>query len=150
MGAQENAATARRLNDAFNARDVAAAVALCLPDVEIVNVVTGEMFRGPEGVRQSLQGWYSAFPDSKITTKFVIADDSGAVIEFSGRGTQTGSLPTPLGTIPPTGRTVDLPFVTVAEMRQGKLARSRLYFDLVSMVQQLGLVREPAGTQAGT
>lgn len=139
MAARDNDATARALNDAYNARDWGAAVALATPTAEFVNVATGQTFRGADGLREFLQGWSGAFPDSKVETTIVIADERGAAMEFVGRGTHTGPLQGPAGTIPATGRPVAVPFAQVLEFEQGKIARGRLYFDLAGMLQQLGL-----------
>jgi len=42
MSARENAATARAFNEAYNARDCDAAIALTAPEVEWVSVATGD------------------------------------------------------------------------------------------------------------
>lgn len=139
MAGHDNAATARAFNEAFNARDWETAVALTTPDAEITNVATGQTFRGPDGVRQFMQGWAGAFPDSRTETTAVVADEQGAAIEFTGRGTQTGPLAGPAGEIPATGRTVEVRFAQMMELQHGKIARARLYFDLGGMLQQLGL-----------
>ena len=144
MAAQENAATVRALNEAYNARDWDAAIALTTPEVEFVNVATGETFQGPDGVRRFLGGWATAFPDSQVETTQVYASEDGAVLEFRGRGSQTGPLQSPAGDIPPTGRSVDVPFAQVLELREGKVARARLYFDSMTLLQQLGVVPAPS------
>lgn len=148
MPSHDNAGRARALNDAYNARDLEAAVALTTPDVELVNMATGQTFHGPEGVRQFLGGWSGAFPDSQVETTKVVADEHGAAMEFIGRGTQTGPLPGPAGAIPPTGRPVEVPFIQMLEMRQGKIARIRLYFDSAGLLQQLGIMPTPAAAGA--
>lgn len=53
MAAQDNAATARALNDAFNARDWRAAVALTTPSVELVNMARDSVITGPKGSNSS-------------------------------------------------------------------------------------------------
>jgi predicted ester cyclase len=122
MTAQDNAALARAFNEAYNKRDWNAAVALTTAGVHIANVATGQIFDGPDGVRQFLGGWADAFPDSAVDTPTVIADEHGAAIEFMGRGTQTGPLQGPAGAIPPTGRRVEVPFAQVLEIQHGKIA----------------------------
>ncbi len=148
MSAQDNATAIRSFNEAYNDRDSDRAISLCTPDVEIISVATGQTFLGPDGVRQFLQGWATAFPDSRVETKKVIADEQGAVIEFDGKGTQTGPLAGPAGEIPPTGKYAEQSFCVVADMRDGKIARSRQYFDLVSLLQQLGAIPQPAAAGA--
>ncbi|HET8629520.1 MAG TPA: ester cyclase [Thermomicrobiales bacterium] len=140
MSAEENAALARAINDAYNARDFDRAAELTAPDAEWVNVATGQTFRGPEGARQFLAGWAGAFPDSTVETTYALGGERGATLEFVGRGTQTGPLPSPAGDIPPTGRRVEVPFCQVLEIEGGKVRRARLYFDALGMMQQLGVI----------
>jgi ketosteroid isomerase-like protein len=61
MSAQDNAMLARAAYGAFNERDFDRAAALVAEDLELINVATGETFRGPEGFKQYMQGWASAF-----------------------------------------------------------------------------------------
>jgi steroid delta-isomerase-like uncharacterized protein len=143
MITQDNAAIAQAFNDAYNARDWAAAAALCAPDATFVNVTTGQTFRGSAGLREYLEGWATAFPNSKVETTRVVADEHGAAMEFTGRGRHSGPLASPAGAIPPTGRSVTVPFVDVLELQEGAIISSRLYFDLAGMLQQLGLMPPP-------
>jgi steroid delta-isomerase-like uncharacterized protein len=140
VSAPDHAVTARALNDAYNARDWDTATSLMTPGVELVNQATGERFDGPDGARAFLAGWATAFPDSEVETTLVVADEVTAVTEFRGRGTHTGPLSGPAGTIPPTGRGVDVPFVQVLEFEGDQIARVRLYFDLAGMLHQLGVM----------
>jgi steroid delta-isomerase-like uncharacterized protein len=144
MTAQDNAATVQALNEAYNKRDWDGAIALTTPEVTFVNVATGQAFQGPEGVRHFLQGWATAFPDSRVETTRVVADEQGAVVEFRGRGTHSGPLLSPAGDIPPTGRSVDVPFVQVVDLQQGKIVKARLYFDSMMLLQQVGVVPQPS------
>jgi predicted ester cyclase len=42
--------------------------------------------------------------------------------------------------LPPTGKTVRVPVVSVLEMRNGKATAERVYFDMAAMLTQLGLL----------
>jgi steroid delta-isomerase-like uncharacterized protein len=142
MASHDNAAIARALNEAYNARDWDTAVSLTSPDVTMVNVATGQMFHGPDGVREFLAGWATAFPDSQVELTRVVADEAAAAMEFRGRGTHSGPLAGPTGEIPPTGRSVDVPFAQILEVQVGKITQGRLYFDLTGMLRQLGISGE--------
>lgn len=149
MGAQDNAAAVQAFNDAFNARDVDAAVALCTPSVQLTNVANGATFSGPDGVRQFFSAWTTAFPDGKVTNTAIVADDQRGVVEFTGRGTQTGPLEGPGMTIPATGKPVEIRFIAICEAQAGKISGLRLYFDSMGMLIQLGVVPAPAQARAG-
>ena len=143
MSAQDNERAAVQFNEAFNARDWDGAAALCTPDVELVTVASGQTLQGQGGVTQFLQAWATAFPDGRVETTRVIADDRSAMIEFTGAGTHSGPLQTPAVEIPATGKPLTLQFCQFLELDAGKIARARLYFDSMSMLGQLGVLPAP-------
>ena len=147
MSAQENAELVRLFFDCFNRRDFDQSSRHVADEAEWVNVATGETFRGPAGVRQYEQGWATAFPDGMLEITNLMAGDTGAAVEFIGRGTHTGPLTTPAGEIPPTGRAIEVRFCEVYDIRGGKAMGCRLYFDLDTFMRQLGLVM-PKPTEA--
>jgi steroid delta-isomerase-like uncharacterized protein len=145
----QTATIARTVYEAFNDRDFDRVLPLIAEDAEWVNVPTDERFEGPEGVRRDLEQWANAFPDGRVEITNVHGFDGGAVVEFTGRGTNTGPLATPAGEQPATGRAVELEFCDVMEIRDGKIVRGRSYFDMASMMRQLGLMPDvPAGARA--
>lgn len=148
MSMNESAAIVQRFNDAYNQRDWRAAAALVASDATFINMATGEIFQGQEGARQFLLGWATAFPESQVETMGIIAGERGAVIEFVGRGTHTGPLRSPTGTIAPTGRSVEHRFCSVNQIENGKITQSRLYFDLMGLLGQLGLMPASEQTKA--
>ncbi len=139
MSAQENARVVRAHYALFNKRDFDQAAILNAPDATWVNVATGETFRGPEGYRQFVQGWATAFPDARVEVTRLVADEEGAAAEFIGRGAHNGPLKGPAGEVPPTGRAIEMPFCEVFRMKEGKVAGVRLYFDTATLMRQLGL-----------
>jgi steroid delta-isomerase-like uncharacterized protein len=144
MSAQDNARIARIPYDAFNSRRFDEAEALAASDMELLNVPTGEKLRGPEGLRQFMRTWAEAFPDARVEVRRVIADDTGAAVEIVGRGTHVGTFRTPAGDLPPTNRVVELPFCDVVEIRNEKITSLHTYFDMSTMLRQLGVVPEGA------
>ncbi len=147
MSAQENSRIVRSIYTAYNDRRFDDAIEDVAPGAEIVNVATGNVARGPQGFRTFLEGWATAFPDSRVAVTNVIASDDQVTVEFTGRGTHTGPLQTPAGAVPATGRRVEISFCDVIKMQGGKVAGLRTYFDLATMMRQLGLLQapEPAG-----
>ena len=142
---QDNAALARQGYDAYNrhASDprwldyVADTVS---DDCEVVDVPNGAVFRGPEGLKQFLQVFSTAFPESSVEVTNLFATEDQAVVEFIGRGTHTGPLHGPAGDIPPTGRSWTLQFCDVYKFREGKIFSHRTYYDALGLLHQLGLV----------
>lgn len=135
----DNAAIVRSAYEAYNRRDFDYSIGLTAADGELVRVATGETFFGPEGMRTSLEGWVRAFPDSRIEITNIVASGNQVVVEFTARGTNTGPLTTPTGEIAPTGRPVEMQFCDVVTVRDGKIVSTRDYFDLTTMMHQLGM-----------
>src|ERR671922_1358402 len=103
MAAQDNAALARRLYDAFNRGDLEGAANLATDDAVIELVSFGLTFRGREAFRDQFMGGFKrAFPDLTVTVTNQIATDDQVVSECTWRGTHSGPLATPTGEIPPT------------------------------------------------
>jgi ketosteroid isomerase-like protein len=67
-----------------------------------------------------------------------------AVQEARFTGTHTGTLRAPSGDIPATGRSVDLRYVGVQSVENGRVASFHLYFDQAELLTQLGLMPEHA------
>lgn len=140
MSAQDSANLVAYIYQGFNDRSFEQVASMYTENCEYVNVPAGMALRGHEGVVQGLQGWASAFPDSKVEVHNVIASDDQVAVEFIGRGTHTGPLATPAGMIPATGRPIELRLVEVHQLRDGKITATRTYYDAMGMMQQLGLV----------
>ena len=145
MTAEENVALSRSIIDLYNSHRSDPAwldkiVAYIAEDFEFVDVPTGRILRGPEGYRQMALFFADGFPDSVLEITNVFATEDQGVIEFTGRGTNTGPLHMPTGDIPPTGKYSELRFCSVNRARSGKVASIHQYFDVMTMLQQLGLV----------
>ena len=69
------------------------------------------------------------------------------VVEFTGRGTHTGTLVTSMGEIPATGRSLTLQLCDVMEFKNGKVQSQKTYFDTGSMMAQLGLTADQMASQ---
>ena len=79
------------------------------------------------------------FPDSKATFHDAHVSGNTVILELSWKGTQTGPMVTPDGEVPATGKSIDMRAVQVQEIQDGKVASTRQYFDMATMMSQLGL-----------
>jgi predicted ester cyclase len=86
----------------------------------------------------------AAVPDGRHTIVRVVSDGDRCAIEGLWTGTHTGSMAGPAGEVPPTGRSISLPFCGLATRRDGRIDTVTVYFDRMTMLAQLGLVPEPA------
>jgi steroid delta-isomerase-like uncharacterized protein len=142
--AADNARLGRKLyEELWNARDFDGMTRYASEDVECTLVPSNTTMRGRKGYRDFCEGWATAFPDGRVEIKRVTASDDGVVVEFVGRGTHTGPLVGPAGTIPATGRKCELPLCDVLEIEEGAVRRLRSYYDSATMMRQLGLTNWP-------
>jgi steroid delta-isomerase-like uncharacterized protein len=128
--------------DAWNARDFERGVKLAADDLEIIEVPADETFRGPGGLRQEYEKWANGLPDGEVDINNAVGGDEWVAFECVIRGTNTGPFVTPMGEIAPTGRTVKIPFSTFLQIRGGKVAKVRHYYDIASLMSQLGISPE--------
>ena len=139
MGEQEAIQVARRGVEAFNAADWGALSADLTTDSVYEEPATGRRLGGIEEILAADKGWKAAFPDAKGTITNELACGNTAVLEITWQGTQSGDLVAPMGTIPATGRSVTIKAVQVVEVENGKAMSNRHYFDMASMLAQLGV-----------
>ena len=108
-------------------------------DAYVRNIPTGTDFRGPD-IALVASGMADAFPDIHRELFDMYAMDDVIVVELAIRGTHQGPLATPAGTIPATGRTIDVPCCDVFRIKDGKVVSFHCYNAASIMMQQLGLV----------
>jgi len=143
----DNATLARSLYEAWNERNFDEMAEATAPDGTITIIGSGDTFEGPEGARKFGTMWADGFPDGMVTVDRVIASGDHVVVEYTGRGTHTGTLSTGMGDLPATGRSMTIQLCDVLEFKDGKVLSQRTYFDTGSMMAQLGL---GAGQAAST
>ena len=129
---------AERLQQAFNDSVLAMHAALYAEDA--VYYEASQKVQGREAVQELLAVWYQAFSEVRLEYRKVWTCDDHFIYEGTMYGTHTGSLPTPEGDVPPTGRKIEIPFAFIAKMStEGLIQEDRTYFDSALMTQQLGL-----------
>ena len=91
---------------------------------------------GVAGVRYLLSAFRNAFPDVQFTVEDQIAEGDKVVTRYTFRGTHQGNL----FEIPPTGKTVAFPGISIYRMQNGKMKEAWVNYDVMGMMQQLGVV----------
>ncbi len=142
----DNLALVRSLYEGWNDRNFDLEADAMAPDATVTMVGTGDVFEGPDGSRRYNEGWARGFPDGKITVDKTVAEGDSMVVEYTGRGTHTGTLDTSMGAIPATGRSVTLKLCDVLELARGRITSRRVYFDSGSLMAQLGMGAEQKAT----
>jgi steroid delta-isomerase-like uncharacterized protein len=128
---------------AFNDKDLEQFVGNESPDIEFV-IPGGIALRGHDQVREYMKLLWSAFPDMQVTSDYQVVTGDTAVTESTYSGTHTGTLRTPQGDIPATGKPVHGKQVTVQRVKDGQVWSEHLYFDQMEFLGALGLVPSPS------
>ena len=99
---------------------------------------------GREAATQYAMAWLNAFPDARLNVKNEFASCDWVVQEFTFEGTHEGTLSGPAGEIPATHRRLNGRGVQIFRVEGDAVVDTRLYFDQVQILTQLGLMPEPA------
>lgn len=142
MAEQDVIRAARGIVDAFNASDWESCKAAMTSDSVYDEVATSRTLRGVGEVIPVWQGWKEAMPDVKGTVTNACATGKTVVLEVTWKGTHTGPLQGPSGTVPATGKQQTTRSGWVMNFDGGKIKESRHYFDMLSFMQQLGILKQ--------
>ena len=121
--------------DAVNSHDVER-IASFFTDDGIFEDVPRGIYRGKEQIKANFDSEFASMPDLKVELKtlFVAGDWAGG--ESVMTGTNTGDLPM----LPATNKSVSVRAASIFEMRGNKIKRNSNYFDMGSLMQQLGVM----------
>ncbi len=138
MSTEQNKATARRFQEEFNARNWEGCLSLLAPDC--VSYQPGAP--GPINNDQFMgvgQVFASAFPNLNVTIHDQVAEGGKVVSRMSFAGTHQNDFQG----IPPTGKTINLEGYILDRFVDGKIVEHRAMFDVMTMMQQLGVIPTP-------
>ena len=135
---------ARGVVESYNDADWGRLDALLSPDSIYDEVGSGRVARGASEVVEIFKGWKQAMPDGQGTVTNAIDAGDAAVLEVTWTGTFTGQWASPQGPVEPTGKQQTTRACIITTVVDGKVKESHQYYDLMSLLQQLGLLVEPA------
>jgi predicted ester cyclase len=98
---------------------------------------------GREAATQYAMAWLKAFPDARLDVKNEIVAGDWVVQEFTFEGTHEDTLVGAAGEIPATNRRLEGRGVQILRVEGGEVVDTRLYFDQVQVLTQLGLNPQP-------
>ena len=116
---------------------------LYAPDAEYV-MPGGLRLRGVEQLVPLLQAYFAAFPDLRHEIVDYVESGDTIACELRITGTHTGTMRTPNGDIPPTGKAFVWESCDYIKVEGGKITSWHVYFDQVPFLTLLGLLPEPA------
>jgi predicted ester cyclase len=125
----------------FNSRNLDQVAGIVTDDFELEDIPAGLVLRGPEGMKAWLGNWVTAAPDAYADLRWIIADGDWVATEHFGTATHTGPPQTPNGVLPATGGKIELWFAENYQMRDGKIAKMRVFYDGAAVLRQLGLLQ---------
>jgi steroid delta-isomerase-like uncharacterized protein len=137
---------ARETIDCFNTGDWARLRELHAPDCVEEEYSTERTLHSFDEMLEAAQGWKRAFPDGHGTVLGSFSDGPMALLEIEWEGTNTGAMDTPDGSqMPATGKSGRVRACQVFEVHDGRVTATRHYFNLLTILNQLGV-----GSQATT
>jgi steroid delta-isomerase-like uncharacterized protein len=136
---EANKETFRRFYDAMNTAD-ADMISKTIDQLVDPNAVIGTPLpiegTGPEKLKQVFGRLLQAYPDLHITVEDLIAEGDKVVSRNSVTGTHQGEH---LG-LPPTGKSVTYNEIFIARFADGRIAETWGVVDVLSQMQQLGVI----------
>jgi predicted ester cyclase len=141
MSEQENIKAASIFFEAWNAGDLSKITPYEADDFKAEGPGAAAPMTGEQN-RAYLMNFFTAFPGSKFQILQTILQGDYVVINWKvSGGSNSGPLTSPSGTIiPPTGKSATLVGSTTSQIKNGKLTRSWAFFDMASLLGQLGLL----------
>jgi steroid delta-isomerase-like uncharacterized protein len=128
-----------RYNEAWNAHDLDAIMAMHAPDMVFHNHTAGESATGDE-VRGHIGAIFDTWPDIEFSTRRLYVRDGLVVQEWTATATHASTMRRGDLVAEPTGRRVEWDGLDVIPFEGGLIKRKDVYSDSVSILRQVGLL----------
>lgn len=137
VGSQEIIQVARDFNEAFGDGDWERVRAMLTANAVLDEVPTQRRVESADEIVEISRGWKQAFSDARATVTSALAIDDTAVLELTYEGTHDGTLESPQGAIPPSGKKATVRAVQILRVNDGQVIEFRNYFDLLTLLGQI-------------
>ncbi len=132
---EANKQTVRGMVDAINARDFAALDTLVAPDIRRHSAATPDVeVTNLEEFKAFLRQDLAAVPDAQQEIRLMLAEGDLVAVYAMYRGTQEGAM----GPFPPSNEHLELPFIGILRVQQGRIAEIWVEWDNLNALTQLG------------
>jgi steroid delta-isomerase-like uncharacterized protein len=128
-----------RYNEAWNAHDLDAIVAMHAPEMVFENHTAGELAVG-DAVRDHIGGIFEGWPDLHFETRRLYVREDLVVQEWTASATHSKELRRGEIVAPPSGKRIEWVGMDVIPFEDGLVARKDVYSDSVSILRQVGLL----------
>ena len=138
---QDNSAIVRRfIEETINQGQIDSAAQFVWEDV-VEQVPFPGQGPGLEGLKETLRGMRSAFPDLFFSVEEQIADGDKVLTRFEWTGTHRGEF---VG-IPATGHSVKVWGMVIDRLEDSRIKDTRIIMDMLGLMMQLGVFPPPRG-----
>ena len=138
---EDNSAIVRRfIEETINQGQIDSAAQFVWEDV-VEQVPFPGQGPGLEGLKETLRGMRSAFPDLFFSVEEQIADGDKVLTRFEWTGTHRGEF---VG-IPATGRSVKVWGMVIDRLEDSRIKDTRIIMDMLGLMMQLGVFLPPRG-----
>lgn len=132
---ESNKEIVRGMAEAVNERDFDALDELVAEDVHRHSAATpGVTVENLDQFKEFLRQDLAAVPDAQQEINMILAEDDLVAAHLTYRGTQTGQM----GPFPPSGKPLEIPFIGILRIEDGKIAEMWVEWDNLSALMQLG------------
>jgi steroid delta-isomerase-like uncharacterized protein len=128
-----------RYNEAWNAHDVDAIMAMHAPDMVFENHTAGERAEG-EAVREHVATIFGSWPDITFETRRLYVRDDLIVQEWTATATHSRAMRRGDLVAEASGKVVRWEGMDIIPVRDGLITRKDVYSDSVSVLRQVGLL----------
>jgi steroid delta-isomerase-like uncharacterized protein len=128
-----------RYNEAWNAHDLDAILAMHAPDMVFENHTAGESAEG-EAVREHIGAIFETWPDIRFETRRLYVRDGVVIQEWTATATHANTMRRGELVAEPTGNRIEWRGVDVIPFEDGLIKRKDVYSDSVSILRQVGLL----------
>jgi steroid delta-isomerase-like uncharacterized protein len=140
---QENKELVRKVEEAWNTQDLDALDDLFAPDFD--NSATGipGLPPGLAGAKMAHAQSMRSFPDRKVHIEEIVAEGDKVAVRARVTGTNKGGFPA--FDVPANDARIDVSFIGIYQVRDGKIVRHWGLNDVPSLMQQLGAIPSTTG-----
>jgi steroid delta-isomerase-like uncharacterized protein len=139
MGASENLALHRRWAEAEDRHDISHHDEFLQPDI-VVHLPGGQQVAGLAAYMEMVKAQYAGLDGFRVVLDDAFATDDRVVCRWRISGRHTGEL----SGIPPTGKAIEFPGMSLWEFEDGKARRGWVLPDIASVMSQVGPGVDPA------
>ena len=121
----------------WNTHDLDKMVSFFTDDCVYENLARGQTYRGKDELKAWAKASFGAIPDFKLDVTSLFVSGDWVACEWVMTGTQTSAVPG----LPATGKSFSVRGSTVAQLKDGKILRNADYWDVMTFLRQLSVVK---------